>query len=304
VSAAIEAAAPQLALYPDPTQLELRETIASAYGVHPYQVIAGNGADEVLAMAIRAFVPRDGRAAFLEPSYSYIRAILATNDADGEAHTFDPGYRLPHDFIASAATLKFVTNPNSPTGTLLPLEDIAALCAASPGVVLVDEAYVDFAPRDALGLLDAHPNLLLVRTMSKSYALAGLRVGFAFAARDVIADLATVKDSYNLGRLQLAAATAAVRDRNHWRRAVEATIANRETLSAELRRRGWEVLPSAANFVFAIPPRPARSIYEALLDDHVLVRYFDKPGIDHGLRISIGTAADTARLLAVLDSIA
>jgi histidinol-phosphate aminotransferase len=304
VRAAIEAAASQLRLYPDPTQEELREALAAAHGLHPYQVIAGNGADEVLAMAVRAFVARGAKAAFLTPSYSYIAAILATNDVDGEAHEFNAGFQLPAGFISSTAALKFVTNPNSPSGTLLPLGDIAELCAASAGVVLVDEAYVDFAPRNAVELLDDHPNLLLVRTMSKSYALAGLRIGFALAARDVIADLATVKDSYNLGRLQLAAATAAVRDSAHWQAAVEQTIANRESLSGALRDRGWEVLPSAANFIFAIPTRPAREVYEALLDQRVLVRYFDKPGIDHGLRISIGTSTDSGRLLAALDTIA
>src|SRR5258708_19361681 len=168
-------------------------------------------------MAVGAFVAGSGRAAYLEPSYTLLPKLLEINDVEGEEHAFDEGYRLPDAFLASTATLKFVVNPNSPTGTLLPLEDIAELCRRSAGVVLLDEAYVDFSPRSGLEILDQHPNLLLVRSMSKSYGLAGLRVGFAIGAPDLVADLWAVKDVCNLGRLPMAAATAALQDPEQWR---------------------------------------------------------------------------------------
>ena len=196
-----------------------------------------------------------------------------------------------------------MVNPNSPTGTLLPLDDIAELCRQSRGVVLLDEAYVDFSPRSGLEILDAHPNLLLVRSFSKSYALAGLRVGFAIGSPDLVADLWAVKDICNLGRLPLAAAAAALGDIDYWRHCVDEVIANREELSEELSARHWEVLPSGANFIFASPPTPAADLYQALLDRKVLVRYFDRPSVRHGLRISIGTWEQCQALLSALDQI-
>jgi histidinol-phosphate aminotransferase len=302
VLAAITAAARDLRLYPDPLQREMRQAIADACDVRPEQVIGGNGGDELLAMAARAFVARGGRAAHLEPSYSLVPALLRINDVEPEPHAFEPDFSLPESFLASAAPLKFVTNPNSPSGTLLPLEAVAEVCQRAPGVVLLDEAYVDFAPRTGLDLLPRFDNLLLVRTMSKSYSLAGLRLGFAIGSPDLIEDLVAVKDDYNLGRLQLAAGAAAVGDRDTWRRTVRAVVESRERLTAELRRRDWEVLPSAANFVFAIPPRAAREVYEHLLARRVLVRWFDRPGVDHGLRISVGAWEDCEALLSALDA--
>jgi histidinol-phosphate aminotransferase len=303
VATAIAAAAADLRLYPDPTQRALREAIADACDVSPEQVVGGNGGDEVLAMAVRAFVPRGGRAAFLTPSYSLVPALLGINDVEAEPHPYEPDFTLPASFLASDAPLRFVTNPNSPSGTLLPPEAVDEVCARASGVVVVDEAYVDFAPRSCLELLPRHGNLLLLRTLSKSYALAGLRLGFALGAPELIADVVTVKDDYNLGRLQLAAGVAAVGDREHQRRIVRLVVESRERLTDELRRRDWNVLPSGANFVFAIPPRPAREVYEGLLARRVLVRFFDRPGVDHGLRISVGTWDDCQALLAAIDSL-
>jgi histidinol-phosphate aminotransferase len=303
VPAAVAAAVERLMLYPDPVQRDFRDALAAVYDVHPDQLVGGNGADEVLAMAVRAFVPRGGRAAYLQPSYSLVPALLSINDVEGEEHAFDDGFRMPRSFVTSDAPLKFLTNPNSPTGTLLPLEDVDELCRLSPGVVLLDEAYVDFAPRTGLEILDRHANLLLARSLSKSYALAGLRVGFAIGSRELIGDLWAVKDICNLGRLQLAAAAAALRDREHWRLGVDEVLASRADLTAELRARGWKVLDSASNFVFAVPPRPAREVYQGLVDRKVLVRHFDRPKVDDGLRISIGTAEQCRALLDAVDSI-
>jgi len=301
VAAAVAAQVALLPLYPDPGQTALRQAVSELYDVTPEQVVGGNGADEVLAMAVRAFVPRTGRAAYLEPSYTLLPKLLEINDVEGEEHAFDAGYRLPPAFLDSTATLKFVVNPNSPTGTLLPLEDIAELCDRSAGVVLLDEAYVDFSPRSGLEILNRYPNLLLVRSMSKSYGLAGLRVGFAIGAPELVADLWAVKDVCNLGRLPMAAATAALQDPEQWRRNVEEVVENRDRLSAALAARDWQVLPSGANFIFAMPRQPAAEVYQRLLTRHVLVRHFPKPSVANGLRISIGTWDQCQAMLDALD---
>jgi histidinol-phosphate aminotransferase len=301
VAAALADQVQLLPLYPDPAQGALRQALSEVFDVTPDQLVGGNGADEVLAMAVRAFIPRGGCAAYLEPSYTLVPKLLAIYEVEGEEHAFDDGYRLPQAFVDSAAALKVVVNPNSPTGTLLPLDDIAELCRRSVGVVLLDEAYVDFSPRSGLEILDQHPNLLLVRSMSKSYGLAGLRVGFAIGSPELVADLWAVKDICNLGRLPLAAATAALHDRDAWRRTVEQVVEYRERLSDELGGRGWEVLPSGANFIFAVPPRPAASVFEDLTARRVLVRYFPRPSVAQGLRISIGTWEQCEALLDALD---
>jgi histidinol-phosphate aminotransferase len=303
VAQAIAQQVERLQLYPDPMQTEFRAALSQTYDVAPDQVMGGNGGDEVLAMAVRAFASRDRRAAYLEPAYTLVPKLLMINEVAGEEHAFAEGYRLPQSFVDSEAALKFVVNPNSPTGTLLPLQDIAELCRRSRGVVIVDEAYVDFAPQNALEILDRHPNLMLVRSMSKSYGLAGLRVGFAIAHADLVADLWAVKDICNLGRLPLAAATAALKDRDHWQRTVERIVEYRERLSEELRGRGWEVLPSGANFVFATPPRLAMDVQRQLAEQRVLVRHFPRPSVAHGLRISIGTWEQCQALLDALDGL-
>jgi histidinol-phosphate aminotransferase len=303
VAAAIAEQVDRLPLYPDPLQTEFRLALSQTYDVAPGQFVGGNGGDEILAMAVRAFAARGGRAAYLEPAYTLVPKLLMINEVEGEEHAFAEGYRLPRSFVDSDAALKFVVNPNSPTGTLLPLEDIAELCSRSSGVVILDEAYVDFAPRSALEILDRHPNLLLVRSMSKSYGLAGLRVGFAIGSADLVTDLWAVKDICNLGRLPLAAATAALKDRDHWRSTVERVVENRERLAKELRVRGWDVLPSGANFIFATPPRPAFDVYQELTEKHVLVRHFPRPSVAHGLRISIGSWEQCQALLDALDGL-
>jgi histidinol-phosphate aminotransferase len=299
---AITRAATELQLYPDSQQVRLRHTISQLHDLAPEQVICGNGADEALAMALRAFVGRTSFAAYMQPSYSLVPALLRIHDVRGEEHSWAPGYRLPATTNDSHAGLKFVVNPNSPTGTLLPLEEIDLLCRRSSGMVLLDEAYVDFAPVNGIELLARHHNLLIVRTLSKSYGLAGLRLGYALGARDVIEDLFRVKDIYNVDRLALAGAEAAVQDQEYKRRAVASIVQNRERLSVELRQRGFEVLPSAANFVFAIPNRPAYDVLQHLQQHRVLVRHFNSPGVVNGLRISVGTWEQCQSLLLALDS--
>jgi len=301
VAGAVAREVQRVNLYPDPQQVQFRNALSEAFDVAPEQVVGGNGGDEILAMCVRAFVPRGGRAAYLEPAYTLVPKLLAINDVRGEAHQFADGYTLPKAFIAADVPLKFVVNPNSPTGTLLPLEDIAELCRRSKGVVVLDEAYVDFAPGNGLSIIAQLPNLLLVRSMSKSFSLAGLRVGFAIGSVELISDLWAVKDSYNLGRVPLAAATAALQDLDYWHRCIEQIVANRERLSRELRPRGYEVLPSGANFVFAVPPTSAADVYQSLLKQHVLVRHYEGAEMGRGLRITVGTWDQCQALLDAID---
>lgn len=303
VAAALAAQVELLQLYPDPTQAELRETLAQVLDVQPDQVVGGNGADEVLAMCIRAFAPAGSRAAYLEPGYTLVPKLLAINEVDLEEHVFSPDAPLPEAFVNSDAPLKFVVSPNSPLGAVVNLDLIEALCAASKGVVVLDEAYADFAPIDGRAILDRHENLLLVRSLSKSYGLAGLRLGFAIGSPALIEDIWAVKDILNLSRLQLAAGVAALSDRDYWRRGVDEVIANRARLGAALTDRGWKVQPSGANFIFAIPPTNAGDIYRRLLERHVLVRFWpERPMVGDGLRISIGTWEQCQALLDALDS--
>ena len=303
VAAAVTAASARLQLYPDPTQRELREAGARALDVSPDQLVFGNGADEVLAMAVRAFVPRGGAAAHLDPSYSLVPPLLAINDVELELHPITADGGLPESFLQSRAPLRFITNPNSPTGAVFAAEFIAEACERASGVVVVDEAYVDFAPDSVLDLLPSFDNMLVVRTMSKSYSLAGLRLGFAVGAPALVEDILAVKDPSNVDRLAMAAGIAALDDREHWQDSVATVVASRQRLTEALRERGWDVPESGANFVFGRPPRPAADVYRELFERRVLVRHFDRPGLADRLRVTIGTWDECEALLRALDSV-
>lgn len=306
---AIAAEAGYLNLYPDPEQKAFRAAAAQAFDLGADEVVAGNGGDELLGMAVRAFVPAGSRVAVLGPTYTLMPALARIAEVEVEAHSWPASFDgVPDSFTRSDAPLKYICNPNSPTGTFIALEQVAALCAASPGVVLLDEAYVDFAPDSGLSILGGCPNLLLVRTMSKAYSLAGLRLGFAIANTDLMADLWSVKESYNVGRLPLAAAVAALMDVEYHDGCVGQIRANRARLATELRARGWEVLEPAGNFIWGYPDgrRDAGNmdVYDALFERKVLVRRFDigEPG-GWGYRVTIGTWDQCQALLDALDAI-
>ena len=196
-----------------------------------------------------------------------------------------------------------MVNPNSPTGALFDKGAVTEVVAASTGIVVIDEAYVDFAPLSCLDLLKSHENLLILRTFSKSYALAGLRVGFALGAPELIESLDAVKDSYNLDRLAIVGAVAAIEDEAHHRKLVEAVVENREDLTRDLGRLGFDVVPSATNFVFAKPPKPAAGVVAALRVRKILVRHYDREPIAGWIRTTIGTRDQHDKLLAALKEI-
>lgn len=308
--AAIRAAADDsLRLYPDPTALALRETIARCYGLAgAEQVFVGNGSDEVLAHAFCAFFQHARPILFPDVTYSFYPVYCQLYGIAYRAIPLDEDFAIRiDDYFQDNGGIVFA-NPNAPTGRALPLREIERLLAGNPdSVVLIDEAYVDFGAESAVPLIARYPNLLVVQTLSKSRALAGLRVGFALGHPDLIEALTRVKDSFNsypLGRLALAGAAAAIEDREWFETTRQAVIAGREKLAEELAALGFEVLPSQANFVFARHPRhDAGELAARLRERRIIVRHFRAPRIEQFLRITIGNDAHCARLVAALHDI-
>ncbi|MHB8571426.1 MAG: pyridoxal phosphate-dependent aminotransferase [Candidatus Dormibacteria bacterium] len=306
LEAARAAASDLLRLYPDPRAERVREEWARVHGVTPGQVLVANGADEVLRLAFSAFLDPGDEVATPWPTYSLLAPLARLQGArlvPFQRNPADPG--VPAGFAESAAPLKVLTNPNSPTGAWLPPEVVSAVCRSSPGVVLVDEAYVDFAPSDCTRLLATCPNLLLVRTLSKSYALAGLRVGLAMGSVDLVGALDLVRDSYPVDRVTAAAAAAAIADQEHHQRLVAMVRGGRATLAAGLAGLGFEVLPSEANFLLCRPgpgsPHPgAAAVFRLLREHRILVRFFDLEPGGPWLRVTVGTPDQHSALLEVL----
>jgi histidinol-phosphate aminotransferase len=298
VAAAIEQAARQgLQLYPDPESGALRETIARYHGLDAAQVFAGNGSDEILAHAFFAFFQQPRPLLMPDITYSFYRVYCQLYGIRAELLPVDDQLQIDvAGYAGRPAGGVVIANPNAPTGSALGLSAIERLLRSQPGsVVLVDEAYVDFGADSAMPLVAGYPNLLVVHTLSKSRSLAGLRVGFAAGQRHLVEALERVKNSFNsypLDRLAQAGAVAAYEDRGHFEETRQAVIGAREELALDLRRLGFEVLPSKANFVFARHPRTDAAALAAQLREHgILVRHFRQPRIDQYLRISVGTPA-------------
>jgi histidinol-phosphate aminotransferase len=228
-----------------------------------------------------------------------LAAVFSVRD---EAVPVEPDGSLPVDFARHQAALRFVVNPNSPTGLWISPEDLEVSLREANGVVVIDEAYCDFAPASCVPLLSAHANWLIVRTLSKSYALAGLRVGYAVGDAALIDDLNAVRDSYPVDRCAIAGAIAAVEDHGHHRLIVDTVLRERARMSERLRALGWTVVPSHANFVFASPPSGVRAARVAarLRESRILVRHFSLPGLDEALRITVGDGPATDRVLAAI----
>ena len=303
---AIRAAATEaLRLYPDPEATGLRSALASYHGVRPEQVFVGNGSDEVLAHTFVALLKQDAPLLFPDITYSFYPTYCRLFGIQAEAVPLDASMTIRVADYARPGGAIIIPNPNAPTGIALRRAEIAALLDAHPGQpVVVDEAYVDFGAETAIPLIASHPNLLVVQTMSKSRALAGLRVGYAIGDAGLIEALVRVKDSFNsypLDRLAQAGAIASLEDEAYFQRRRRMVMEERERMARELSRLGFDVLPSAANFVFARhPARSGAALASALREQGVLVRHFDKPRIADYLRISVGASSDTNRLIAAL----
>src|SRR5690349_17221096 len=293
-----EAAADTLRLYPDPEASELRAAIAAHHGVAPEQVFVGNGSDEVLAHAFVALLKQQRPLLFPDVSYSFYPVWAQLFGVAWETVKLDDDMRIRIEAYRREAGSIVIANPNAPTGIALPRAEIAQLLREHADIpVLIDEAYVDFGGESAVPLIADHPNLLVVQTMSKSRALAGLRVGYALGHAGLIEGLRRVKDSFNsypLGRMAQAGAAASVLDDAYFRASCARVVAGREAMTRELVDLGFVVLPSSANFVFARhPARGGTELAAALRDRGVLVRHFNKPRTADYLRITVGTEDDT-----------
>jgi histidinol-phosphate aminotransferase len=306
VIAAIKAAASDsLRLYPSSTAAPARQAIAKHFGLDVAQVTLGNGADELIEMCLRAFVDAGDRVAFPTPTYPLLEPMCRLHEAVPSPNPSGEMFTWSSELMDDPAPLKFLVNPNSPTGTWHAGPSVERAVARSKGVVVLDEAYVDFAFESQVGLLARHDNLLILRTMSKSYALAGLRIGFALGSPELIAALDAVKDSYNLDRLAIVAATAAIEDEEHHRKIVDHVVAERRWLELQLHELGFEHSPSEANFVFVKPAASnvAAAVVDALREQRILVRYYDRDPIAGWFRITVGTRDQHERLLEALKEI-
>jgi len=293
----------RLRLYPDPMSLEVRRRIASMHGFEIDMVFAGNGSDEVLALCTRAFVEDSGTIGWFDPSYSLYPVLADIRNVSVKPVELDEefGWRMPAKYGCS---LFFLTNPNAPTGIMYKKADVRRFCRNLNGVVVIDEAYVDFSSGNCADLVKLG-NVVVARTLSKAYSLAGLRFGYALGAPDVIGALFKLKDSYNNDMIAQRVALAALEDVAHMRKNVRRIVAIRERLSGALRQRGWLVYPSETNFLWARPSGiSAGDLYARLRERKILIRYF--PGARTGdyVRITIGADNQVCALLAALDDIA
>ena len=299
---AIAAATDRLRLYPDPQATRLRETIAAHYGVAPDQVFVGNGSDEVLAHTFQALLNHEAPLLFPDITYGFYPVYCRLYGIRYDEIPLDGAMRIRIADFRRPCSAILLPNPNAPTGIALPRAAIEALVAEHRDqLVVIDEAYVDFGAESAVPLVSRHDNLLIVQTLSKSRALAGLRVGFAIGQRPLIEALERVKDSFNsfpLDCLALAGAAAAIEDDAWFQETRTRIMANRESLARGLWELGFEVLPSLANFVFARHPgRRGAELAAGLREHGILVRRFQKPRIEDFLRITVGTEAQCSRLL-------
>lgn len=293
-------AADSLRLYPDPESKALREAASRLYGIPPDWILAGNGSDELLAMLMKAFVPEGGLVSYPVPTYSLYRTLVQAHGAKAKEVRWKPDWSLPSGLASKGTRLTFLARPNSPSGTSVPKESVRGLAASLNGILCIDEAYADFADDNCLDLLHERENVVILRTLSKSFSLAGARVGLAFARPEIIAGLRKVKDSYNLSRMAQAAGEAALSDPDWMRANIERVRKTRVRLTEALRRLNLEVPDSQSNFVFARVGEQAKEIYLALKSRGILVRHFDEPGARDSLRISIGTDAEIDELLEAL----
>ncbi|KVN01165.1 histidinol-phosphate transaminase [Burkholderia stagnalis] len=291
--------------YPDPLARQLRETVAAHHGLSPDQVFVGNGSDEVLAHTFQALLKHDRPLRFPDTTYSFYPTYARLYGVAYQALPLADDFSIRvDDYLGDAGCVLF-PNPNAPTGRALPLADVERIAAANPSsAVVIDEAYVDFGAQSAISLIDRYPNLLVVHTTSKARSLAGMRVGFAFGHVDLIDALNRVKDSFNsypLDRLAQVAARAAYEDDAYFDATCRRVIDNRTRLTRALEELGFDVVPSAANFVFARhPAHDAATLSARLKEREIFVRHFKLPRIDQHLRITVGTDAECDAFVAAL----
>ncbi len=286
----------QLRRYPSSLCDELRSACSEAFQIPTENILAGNGSDDLLTMIYRAFMNPDDTAVTAFPTYTLYRDLAVIRGCKFKNLDRNADYSLPQELANSNAKLCLVANPNSPTGTQTDKETLIRLARDVNGILVIDEAYADFASENCLDLWKL-PNVIVLRTLSKSYSLAGIRLGFAFAQKSLVDDMIKVKDSYNVNRITQLAGTEAIRDKNWAQKNIDQIKIQRERTQDFLTQLGWIVTPSEANFVWTRPANPsAETIYNHLLERKILVRYFPGPMTGNHLRITIGTPDDMDNL--------
>jgi histidinol-phosphate aminotransferase len=294
-----------LRLYPDPTALALRTEAAKQCGLEPDWVLCGNGSDDLLTMSVRTFVDQGQAVAFPNPTYSLYPVLADIQGAAVRPIELTDTFDLPHDFSAQTAdaALLFIARPNAPTGNCFSLARLHEICGQFKGAVWIDEAYVDFAEDHCLDFVRQYPNVIVSRTFSKSYSLAGVRLGLAFGQPPLIAEMQKVKDSYNVNAITQRLGLAALRDRGYMLANADRIRATRTMVAGELAKMGFQVLPSQANFLFVKPPVAAESFMRRLRENGILIRHFSGPRTQDFVRISIGTDEEMQHFLQATKSI-
>ncbi len=294
----------QLRRYPDPEGNAFRQAAAEVNGVRPDNIMCCNGGDELLTIALRAFCDQRRPVAYPVPTYSLYPVLAKLQNCRAIEIPFDGEFNLPAKLASTDAGLTIVCNPNAPSGSFVSAGELASLADELRGVLLIDEAYVDFAEANCVSLVKNFDNVIILRSMSKGYSLAGLRFGYAVAAPALIAGLMKVKDSYNVDSVAVAAATAAIKDQKYFKENVEKVKKERKRLTERLRALGFEVPRSYANFVLAESKNcKAVEVYEKLTLRNIYVRYFAYPKLKDKLRITVGREEQNDKLLSALKEI-
>ncbi len=288
--------------YPDPVSNRVRSAVSRVFGVPEDWVLVGNGSDEILSMLVRACCEPGRPVAYATPTYVLYRTLAELQDAPYVEAAYDEDYNLPvEELLRSDGALTVVCTPNSPSGTTVPLDQLERLASKLSGILAVDEAYMDFAEGDALALVKKNGNVIVLRTLSKGYSMAGLRLGFGVARPDLIDGLMKIKDSYNVDALSCLLGAAAIEDQAHKNLNASRVKASREKLSAALKEMGFSVWPSQSNFLLTRPPGgDAERLYKSLKEEGILIRYFKQPRLDDKLRISVGTDEENTVLIKAL----
>jgi len=294
----------QLRRYSDPLANSFRQAAAEVNGVEPDYIMACNGGDELLRIAFEAFCDENRPVAYPVPTYSLYPVLANLQNCKAIEVSFDGEFNLPAKLAGTNAALTIVCNPNAPTGSFVSVEELASLADELSGVLLIDEAYVDFAERNCTELVKDFDNVIILRSMSKGYSLAGVRFGYAIAQPDIITGLMKVKDSYNVDAIAIVLACAAIKDQQYFKENIEKIKSGRWELTEQLQALKFNVRDSHTNFVLAESKnRSAAQIYDELVQRNIYVRYFDLPSLDNKLRITIGTREQNQKLIAALQDI-
>lgn len=288
--------------YPDPYANEFRKAIGEVLEVPVDWIIVGNGSDDLLNLVVRACAELGRKVVYPMPTYVLYRTLSDMQPAEKVEIPYSEDYRLPiEELIAANGAITFIATPNSPSGHVVPIEDIRQLARRLSGVLVVDEAYVDFAEETALPLVKEFDNVMVIRTLSKGYSLAGLRLGFAIANPKLLSGLFKLKDSYNIDAIACLVGAAAMRDRAYKNECAEKVKASRAKLAVDLKQLSFRLWDSQANFFLVQPPKSnAEEIYLALKERGILVRYFKQPGLEDKLRITVGTDEQNSILIEAL----